>query len=537
MTNNPFADGLELDFPALPRVADYLFHYASASPTADAVLTESGTISYSAIRSSVEQLAKAFVQFGIGPGDRIAVLAPAGANYFISFLAATAVGAVWMGLNPKYKVPEMNYVVGDAAPRLVLAEQTILGRDYKDDLIEIQEGHSFLEQVFFFGSSEYQAFLDRGSTLGGDTVSSAMGGVQSEDPALLVYTSGTTGKPKGALLNHAGLIRAARVRATAWPARPFRTLNNLPINHIGCVGDITCTTLVSGGAQYFMSKFDPTGTLAAIEHGRLTAWYQVPTMFQLALDSEDADKFDLSSLQAIVWSGARAPRELIARLARLAPGLGNDYSMTESIGAVTLTPLLTDLDILENSVGWPAPARPVRLVAPDTGEDAADGQSGEILLRDDFMMSGYLNRPDATAEAIDQDGWLHTGDLAQRRPDGTIEIVGRLKEMFKSGGYNVYPREVEEVLEGLDGISMAAVVARPDDLYGEVGCAFLLPEPGAKPDVLDLETACRERLANYKVPKEFTVTSNLPMLPIGKIDKQALKAQVAERTQQEATGP
>lgn len=213
------------------------------------------------------------------------------------------------------------------------------------------------------------------------------------------------------------------------------------------------------------------------------------------------------------------PRELITRLLDFDRPLGTNYGLTESGSAVTVIPPARDVDLLEKTVGWPFPGAEVRLV-DKAGAPVADGEAGEIQSRSIYNMLGYWRRPEASAETISADGWLATGDLARRNPDGSYSIVGRVKEMYKSGGYNVYPREVEQVIESHPAVDMAAVVSAPDPVWQEVGVAYVLP--GGELSTEELRAWCRERLANYKLPKLFVVVEELPLLPIGKVDKVTL---------------
>jgi fatty-acyl-CoA synthase len=247
-------------------------------------------------------------------------------------------------------------------------------------------------------------------------------------------------------------------------------------------------------------------------------------MFQMTLGAVDVSKRDLSSLEMIMWSGAPASLALARKLRSIAR-VSNSYGMTETVGSVTWC-VDADDETMTSTVGWPHPAYDVRIAGED-GADADIGESGEIQVKGDFVMSGYWRRAEASREAFTPDGWLKTGDLAQCRKDGAYQLVGRLKEMFKSGGYNVYPREIEMILEELPDVDAAIVVSAPDEIYGEVGVAFVQAK-GDAAEVGALERACREKLANYKVPKRFILTDEFPALANGKIDKAALRAIAAK---------
>ncbi len=273
-----------------------------------------------------------------------------------------------------------------------------------------------------------------------------------------------------------------------------------------------------------MEDFDPGAFNQLMQDEKVTIWGGVPTSVQMSAEADGFEEFDLSSLQMIIWSGAAASIPLINKLLKICPRLSNSYGQTESVGSICFAGPTDNIDELANSVGAPVPLYDVRIVN-DKGEKVSVGESGEIQVRGDFIMAGYLNQPEKTAETIDDKGWLKTGDLGELRKDGNVTLVGRLKEMFKSGGYNVYPREIEQVIEEYQGVALVAVVSINDDLFGEVGIAYIQPNEEIVIDFDKLKSYCKDKMANYKVPKQFVILESLPLLPIGKIDKKALALQ------------
>ncbi|NOU03599.1 MAG: acyl--CoA ligase [Novosphingobium sp.] len=482
------------------RIEDYLDYWAEAAPLAEACVEAGARLTYADLRCKVDTFTAELVRADIGEGDVIAVLAPPSSDFLASFLAACRLGAVWLGINPKYKRGEMLFLVEDAQPRLVLARAQIDGRAFAEELAAIAAQ-----------GIPVRLFADIAQDIDRPNLTRAANPV-----AALVYTSGSTGKPKAARLTHRGLIRGALVRSSVWRVEPFRTVNNVPINHVGGLGDIACTTLVRGGCQVFLERFTAAGTLKAIGDERISYWYQAPTMFQMCLDAPEAATTDWSSLQAAIWSGGRASDDLVAALVRVADRIGVDYSMTESIGAITLTPLTDQPETLRDTVGWPDPGRAVRIVGLETGQPVEPGCPGEIQIGDDWRFAGYAGQPPLSSAE-----WFATGDLGQIDVDGALRLTGRAKDMFKSGGYNVYPREIEQAIEAIAGVVSAAVLPVPDTLFGEVGLAFVVHDKSVI-ELSHIEAHCRAQLANYKVPKRFVALSEMPMLPIGKVDKQAL---------------
>jgi acyl-CoA synthetase (AMP-forming)/AMP-acid ligase II len=305
-----------------------------------------------------------------------------------------------------------------------------------------------------------------------------------------------------------------------WPLSPHRVINYFPINHIGSVVDCMMPCLVAGGTQVMLEQFDPAVCLELIERERITLWGSVPSVFQMQLELPNFAQFDLSSVQLIAWGGAAMRRETIERLRALCPKLATNYGMTETSSAITMVEPTDDLDVLANTVGHPRPGSEVRLV-DDQGRPIPIGHPGEIQVRSRCNFLGYWQRPDATAAAFTSDGFFRTGDLGEQRSDGRIRLIGRLKEMYKSGGYNVYPREVETVIEAHPGVASAAVVSIPDPLWQEIGVAYVVPRESITTQ--QIEQYCRDRLANYKLPKRIVLVAELPLLPIGKVDKRTLR--------------
>jgi len=298
---------------------------------------------------------------------------------------------------------------------------------------------------------------------------------------------------------------------------------SFPIDHVACVADTCATTLVKGGTIIFQERFNPHALLETTQREKVTFWVGIPTMIQLVLAQADFDTFDLSSLELVLWGGAALPRSIIAKLQQMGPRLITAYGMTETSAHVTYTDSNADIEILAETIGKPDPNSPCRIVN-ENGLECAIGEQGELQFKCDHLMLEYFNQPQTSHEAFTNDGWMHTGDIGFWREDGNIKLAGRMSDMFKSGGYNVYPREIEVVLEQLPAVAMAAVISVADDLYQEVGHAYVLLEPGGKISEQELAEYCKQQLANYKVPKRFFKQTNLPMLPVGKIDKCALKS-------------
>ena len=511
--------------PELPRISDYLAHHARECPEQDALVLGAERWSYRRFQQEVDAFAKALLRSGVRKGDRVGFLSTPRPECFLAFLASASIGAISVGLNPKFPLEELDYFVGDSEPTLLLGFSRDAEGEHGAILAELGRRHVGIARTVAFGDGDgattWQSWLARGEE-SEVQLASARDAVASSAPALIVYTSGTTGRPKGAVLPHRGLVRCSVVQMERWHTEPTRLLINLPVNHIGFMGDLCCGCLVAGGTGLFMEKFDPLGVLELIERERVTLWGQIPTLFQLTLEAPGFAKRDLSSVQRIIWGGAPAPHHLVKALHATGATVGTSFGMTETTGSITYTSDDDDLDTLADSIGRPDPHFEVRLVRPD-GVSVRPSETGEILVRGDHIMLGYWRNSEATAAAIDDRGWLHTGDVAVLREDGSYALRGRMREMYKSGGENVYPPEVERVLEEHPDVVLAAAIGVPDPIYGEVGHAHVVRRPGTRPTEALLRAFCRERLVNFKVPRRVFVRESLPMLPVGKVDKRALE--------------
>ncbi|WP_019630366.1 class I adenylate-forming enzyme family protein [Actinomadura atramentaria] len=513
--------------PEHDRLADYVRHWAAAAPDAPAWAFGDAVATYAELSAQVDAVARALLAAGVRRGDRVAMLTTPRPEFWQTFLACASVGAVWVGLNPRYRLGEMEHVVTDSRPVLLLALARAEDREFGDDARAVAE-RGEVGSVVLFGDGEpgWAAFLAAGAAVPDDALEAARAAVTPDDAALIVYTSGSTGTPKGAVLGHRAICTCFRIQARHQSASVLRVIANLPVNHIGGVGDLCCTPLVGGGTIVFQERFSPDAVFDAVERHRVTALMQVPTTLKLLSEHPRFASADLSSLEAVHWGGGPLPAHVVRRYRRVASRLGVTYGLTEITGSVTYSDPDASDEVLSTTVGRPIPEIDVRLAGPD-GKDVGVGAEGEVQVRHPGRMLGYFRNPDATLAAGTPDGYLRTGDVAVRRADGNLQLVGRQKEMFKSGGYNVYPREIELAVEAHPAVRMAAVVAVPDPVYDEVGVAFVECDAAAALTPEDLHVWCRARLANYKIPKVFSLVSELPLLPVGKIDKKALAARAA----------
>lgn len=503
--------------PRFARISDYVAWFAKATPEAEAAVLGDLRISFAELDRRVDALAKALIAHGVVPGDRVATLQAPSPDFLVAMIATASIGAIWAGLNPKYRQAEMLHLVTDCGPRVLLARRHVAGRDYDGEIAAMQATAAIPVVATYDGDMPgMPAFLAAGDRITDAALAAHRAASGGRAPCLLVYTSGTTGIPKGALLHQQGIIDFALAQNCIWPVAPNRILNYFPINHVGCTVDLAIPCLVSGGCTIFMEQFDPGRALDLMVAEGVTFWGAVPAVFTQQLAELASRPRDLSTVRLIVWEGAAISEAAFDSLAAFGVPMATNYGQTESTSAICCVAPSTDRDLLLHSVGPAFPGVEVRLAG-----SPPDGEPGEVLVRSRYMFIGYWNRHEASAEAFTDDGFLKTGDLAVRRPDGCYRIVGRCREMFKSGGYNVYPREVEAALEAHPAVAQAVVVAVPDPMWQEIGVAFLTLR--APVDVAELAAHARDRLANYKVPKRFCIETELPLLPVGKVDRTALR--------------
>ena len=522
-----------LELPDLPSPAQYVAWYAAHTPGAQAAWHDGRYLSYAELEHRVDRLGRAFAALGLGRGDRVGVLSTSSVHFYAAWLATLRAGLVYVGLNPRYTHRELAYVVRDAQPAAVLSIAEFEGRDYAAETAQLADEFPCIRHTYRVdpgpphgGLAPLEALLMQASGIDEEAWRARCAGVGRRDPAVIVYTSGSTGAPKGAVIPHESIVYGPRVAAQVAGLSQPRTLCALPINHIGCLADLCTSVLAAGGMIAFLDRFDAAQMLECVETLRLTSLQHTPTVLQMLTQRPEFATRDLSSLRFVGWGGAALSIDTLRAYRRLGVRMLLGYGQTECISNICYADHTYSDEDLTTTIGRPDPNQQVKLVDEQLNE-VPDGEPGEILARHPAQMLGYHNRPDATAAAFTPDGFLRTGDVAVRRPDGVLRIVGRRSDMFKSGGYNVYPREIELCLEDHPAIAVAAVIGVPDAVYSEVGYAYLLARSGQPhPGEDELRAWCRERLANYKVPKSFFVRDELPLLPIGKVDKQALKREV-----------
>jgi HIP---CoA ligase len=498
--------------------------------------------SFSELAAATDEAARAYIAHGIGPGDRVAIWAPNSAGWVVAALGAYKAGGVVTTVNTRFKGVEAAHVIRTAGTRLLVTVTDFLDTDYVA-LLDGAGPPDCLQQTVVLhgpvpeGCVGWGKFLGRAVGVGPGAVAARCQAIAADDVSTVIFTSGTTGAPKGAMLRHGASVRAF----TAWSdvvglQEGDRYLVINPFFHTFGLKAGILACLVKGATIVPHPNFDVPSVMRRVDEERITMLPGAPAIYQTILDHPDLGRFDLSSLRLAVTGAATVPVEMIRRMASelTFTTIVTGYGLTESTGIVTMCRHTDDPETIANTAGRPIPGIEVRTV-DEGGKDVPIGQPGEVVVRGYNVMAGYIGDPEATASAIDADGWLHTGDVGVFDRKGNLKITDRLKDMFIVGGFNAYPAEIENMMMEHPDVGQAAVVGVPDHRMGEVATAFVVPRADATIDEAGLIAWCRERMANYKVPRSVRVVEALPLNASGKVLKYVLRERVG--TSPPAAGP
>ena len=502
--------------PALVRDA------ASRFGDRDALIDGDVRMTFADLAVEVERAARALVASGVRKGDTIAIWAQNMWEWVVAGLGVHTAGGVVIPLNTRFKGAEAAYIIGAAKATRLFTVTDFLDTNYAG-MLDGSEGISetiVLRGPVGDGQVSFADFLARAS---GDE---PLPEVAGDDLCDILFTSGTTGAPKGAMLMHAASIRAYDAWSTVVGLREGdRYLIINPFFHAFGLKAGILASLIKGATIIPHPVFDVPSVMRRVEEERITMLPGPPAIFQTILNHPDAGSFDLSSLRLSVTGAATIPVQMIVDMREK---LGFEtvvtgYGLTEAHGIATMCRHDDDPETIATTSGRAIPDVEVRIV-DDDGKEVARGEPGEVVVRGYNLMKGYLDDPGATAEAIDGDGWLHTGDVAVMDEAGNIVITDRKKDMFIVGGFNAYPAEIEKVMMGHPAVAVVAVVGVPDQRLGEVGMAYVVQATGAeRPSADELIAWCRDQMANYKVPRAVAWVDALPLNASGKVLKYELR--------------
>ena len=482
---------------------------------------------YQELWDRVDEVVRALLARGFVKGDRIGMWAPNCAEWVLIQYATARIGVILVNINPAYRTHEVQYALEQSGCRALVSATEFKTSDYVTMVKEVRDDLPNLEQVIFVGTEDWDRLLADAQTVSSETVAEIERSLAPSDPINIQYTSGTTGYPKGATLSHVNILNNGYfVGAACGYTSADRVCVPVPFYHcfgmvmgtLGCMTHGACEVVPNDG-------FDPAATLRAVAEEGCTSLYGVPTMFIAQLAEPTFSTFDLGSLRTGIMAGASCPIEVMKQCVdhMHMHEVTIAYGMTETSPVSTQTATDDPLDKRVSTVGRVQPHVEVKIVDPETGEVVPRGATGEFCTRGYSVMIGYWNDPARTAEAIDADGWMHTGDLATMDDEGYMNIVGRIKDMIIRGGENVYPREVEEFLYSHPRIRDVQVIGVPDRRYGEEVMAWIQTEDGEDLTLEEVREFCAGKIAHYKVPRYVRVTDEFPMTVTGKVQKFKLR--------------
>ena len=484
---------------------------------------------YEEFATRVRTLACGLLALGVNKGDRVGLWSPNYAEWILTQYATAEIGAILVNINPAYRTRELAYVLNQSGCRVLVAAPSFKTSDYVSMVDEIRNECTTLEHSLFFWSSDWERLCDESNLSHMPALEEIRSSLTPDEPINIQYTSGTTGFPKGATLTHKNILNNGFFTTELQKFTPEERLC-IPIPFYHCfgmvMGNLGCT---SHGATMVIpsAAFEPGAVLGAIEKERCTGLYGVPTMFIAMQGHPEFERFDLSSLRTGVMAGSPCP---IAVMKACVQDMHMDdvticYGMTETSPVSTQTLPDDSLERRTETVGRAHPHVEIRIADPESGATLQRGEVGEMCTRGYSVMKGYWGDAERTAEAIDDDGWMHTGDLAVMDEDGYANIVGRKKDMVIRGGENVYPREVEEFLYSHPAVVEVQVIGVPDERMGEELLAAVKLKEGAAVSKEDIREFCRGQMAHFKVPRYVTFVSEYPMTVTGKVQKFKMREQ------------
>jgi len=519
------------DRPLIGRtIGAELDRVAAATPDALAVVSahQGIRLTYGELHAEAERSARSLIALGVVKGDRVGIWSGNRVEWLVTQYATAKIGAVLVNVNPAYRRHELEYALAKSGVSVLVAARAFRQTDYLEMIRAVHPKLPSLETVVLLDQGEpdmlgWEDFLGAGTQVSPDTLRERESQLDFDDPINIQYTSGTTGFPKGATLSHHNILNNGYfVGARCGYTAAERICVPVPLYH--CFGMVmgNLAALSHGGAVVYPDQaFDPGKTLAAVQAERCTSLYGVPTMFIAMLQHPDFASFDLSSLRTGIMAGSPCPVEVMKQVIDRMhmPEVTICYGMTETSPVSFQSTMRDDLEHRTATVGAVHPHVECKIVDPDSGRAVLRGDPGELCSRGYIVMLGYWDDEAATHDAIDNAGWMHTGDLATMRDDGYVNIIGRIKDMVIRGGENLFPREIEEFLYGHPKVEDVQIVGVPDEKYGEELCAWVKLKPGVTATDEEIRQFCRGQIATNKIPRYVRFVTEFPMTVTGKIRK------------------
>ncbi len=528
-------------------LGDLLDQAVARHPDNDAVVyvDRNLRLTYREFGELVDRLAKGLMALGVAENEKVAVWATNVPDWVALQFATAKIGAILLTVNANYKSAELDYLLRQSETENIFIIDGFRDTDYVQTLYELvpelktqargflqSPTYPYLKRVGFLGPEKHRGMyaiheiMAMSTMVDDDAYRARQACLDPHDVVNMQYTSGTTGFPKGVMLTHHNIGTNGYWIGENQNFTPEdRVCIPVPLFHcFGCVLGVLAA-VTHAATMVFLETFDPVDVMVSVEEERCTALYGVPTMFIAVLQHQRFNAFDFSSLRTGIMAGSPCPIEVMRQVIDTMhmSEITICYGLTEASPVITQTRPDDDIRLRVESVGRAMPGIDVRIVCPDTGEVLAPGQQGEVCCRGYNVMKGYYNMPEATVEAIDADGWLHSGDLGVMDEEGYLSITGRHKDMIIRGGENIYPREIEEFLYHFEGVGDVQVAGVPSEKYGEEVGAFIILKEGHACTPEDIRDFCRGQISHYKIPKYVAFVEDYPMTASGKIQKFKLR--------------
>ena len=515
----------------------------------EALVFEGQRFTFAELARDIDAIARGLIALGLGPGDKIALWMPNRPEWIHAALAVLRIGAVLVPINTRLRTEDAAYVLAqsDSAALIIAARSGPI--DYLAMACELlpslaSGGHgprqdrrlAALRHLIVLGDASvpgtlpWSALLEAGTRVPTDVLRTSIDAVEPDETALIIYTSGTTGFPKGVMHCH-NIVRNVIDRAYRMSITPADTiLMYLPLYHLYGFSEGILMSMATGARQLVTQSFDASESLRLLEMERATILYGFDTHFKDLLEAYRRRPRDTSSVRTgILASGMLSSISVAQDARRLFGNFLSGYGMSEIGVGAALSALDSSEEQCVEASGYPAPGYEIKIIDPETGREQAVGTPGEILVRGYMVMQGYYRKPEETAKAIDDDGWMHSGDMGLIRTDGHLRLMGRYKDMLKIGGENVDPLEVEAYLASHPAIKAAAVVGVPDARLSEIAVVFLQAMPGQQLTVREVADHCRGKIASYKIPRHVFLVEEFPMTGSGKVQKSKLREDACRR--------
>lgn len=511
----------------------YLEQGAQSDPERTLWSYQGRDYSYQEINELSNKLATGLLGHGYCKGDCLGLIALNQPEWLISYFAALKIGVVLVGLSVRYRDEELKYILEQSGARGVICLAQYDDLNYREYLSKLKENLSSLEHIFYIDEASQGSGKPKpdsfdkliSNTSNSAALNSAKEKISGEHPSIIIYTSGTTGRPKGAVLTHASQLAAAVAQAEHLKMNEKDVVPlTPPLNHVGGLTCAALAALVAGSSCLMLPQFSPKGLINLLKEKPITIMGGVPTMYSLLMQEEEFTKLDHSQVRILQIGGANADPELLMQLQKHYPNavLLNNYGMSETSGFVLMGQMNDSQEMVLQSVGKTIGDCKVKVVDAENNTLPA-GNVGELCIQGSSVIKAYHDMPEKSAQAIDDEGWLASGDLAELTKSGHVILRGRQKEMYLQGGFNVYPVEVENLMMRHSEVLLAAGIGVPDKILGEVGRYFIVLSPTGTATEHSLKEYCREHLANYKIPREIVFLKELPMTSSGKVNKSVLK--------------